>query len=234
MIRAAEHSGAELQVMVEPGARELSNLTALRRSYGDTRLQVIFADGLVRVTKLKDMLWRGKPPAHQHEADVQYEAVRRIDILRVKRTAASEQALSGIELAEHIGRHPNSARSIAHTINHKELVSLYGCASRIRDRRIRQRAEGQLVAISKKRFGISLRLEPSIAYPASVHFPKHLIRRAGAQLLRGITDLPAAPLRRLVRKLRVVRSRPSTPGRILGNFRPACADYDPDQPPRCE
>ena len=115
-------------------------------------------------------------------------------------------------------------------------MDIWRAARSIYDIRLRRRAEEQILAISKKKFGVSLKAAAVISAPASAMFPSHLVKQAGKSLLRRVaqnySDL-AGPVQRLATSLRVTRQRAPTVGSSLINNIAACREFDPDQQPQC-
>eukprot|EP01050_Picozoa_sp_SAG11_P021104 SAG11_NODE_3690_length_2278_cov_3.691602_1_plen_214_part_00 len=145
-------------------------------------------------------------------------------------------ASSAKHIAEQTGRHPTSTRSLIKTVTHPELIRIWNATNYIVDTRVRRKAEEQLTFISKRKFQISLICESTIAYPASVYFPKPLVRRTGIRLLRRIQsagDFSPEAMHYLERKLRTVRSKALTVGELLINHRRFDNAFDPDHPHQC-
>ena len=87
--------------------------------------------------------------------------------------------------------------------------------------------------ISKKVFHVSLISTPSISYPASIFFPKHIIRRAGTSLIRKLEGIAHEPRQRLIEQLRTTRAKAETPGGVLVNHKQFTNDFDPEVQPEC-
>jgi hypothetical protein len=154
-----------------------------------------------------------------HIDDIRYEQIKYIDILHVNYKQFAENTRTALEMAIRVGTKPNSSRTLGKTVTHSELIRIFRTARKITDTRVRKRAEEQLILISKKVFHVSLTLQPSISYPASIFFPKHLIRRAGTSLIRKLGGIAIEPRQRLIETLRTTRAKADTPGGVLVNHK---------------
>eukprot|EP01050_Picozoa_sp_SAG11_P014606 SAG11_NODE_1817_length_4215_cov_1.788630_4_plen_532_part_00 len=249
IVRRVEKTGGGAVVQISAGSAELSNTALLRQRYGDTRVLVTCADDFQIMTNIKTMMsckmlrCTGIMNQAVHAAVSgqsqplpALEPVRHIEIVEVIWTPWSTDAASAYQMAEQVGKHPAFSRTLMTTVTHSELVRIWNATKAVKDKRIRRRAEEQLNGISKKKFQISLICEPTISYPASVYFPKVLIRRAGVRLLRRIEaggGFNTVAMRRLEGKLRAVRSRAETVGQVLVNHRKYDNAYDPVRPHTC-
>eukprot|EP01050_Picozoa_sp_SAG11_P022617 SAG11_NODE_4319_length_1950_cov_1.651540_3_plen_191_part_00 len=183
---------------------------------------------------LRDKLLRPTQPRNVSDDGSCYEPLVRIEIVEVHWTPWAAEAKSARELALQLGQHPTSSRNVIHEITHKELIRTWNANKSIQDSRLRRKAAEQLTYISKRRFHISLLCEPTISYPASVFFPKVLIKRAGVRLLRciqGAEYFDPCAMRRLEVKLRAVRSR--AVGQLMINHRKYDNAFDPAHPHAC-
>ena len=233
MLNAARKVDGELRITVTDQKNELSNVTTAKRQYKETELGITFADGQYILTTVCGLFRLLHERLHNDINRPQYESIRFIDILYLKFTEFGHQALSAVKLAKQIGTHPNSSRRIANQLSHDDLVRVYRAARHLTDVRVRKRAEEQLAKVSRKLYHISLTATAAISYPASISFPKHLLRRAGRSLIGRIDGFEDKPIERLKYRLRTVRTRADTVGTLLHNHKKICNDFDPDNPPEC-
>eukprot|EP01050_Picozoa_sp_SAG11_P014552 SAG11_NODE_1805_length_4229_cov_1.746005_2_plen_248_part_00 len=190
MVRAAQAQGGHAVVDVCGSPRvDLSNKTLLRRRYGDTQVLLTFADDLQTRTTIECMLRRKLLTVQEDWNELVFEPLVRIEIIAVHWTVLGGDTATAKATAERVGTRPGHSRELIKTVTHPELLRIWHAARDIRDRRIRQRAQEQLLLVSKRKFHVSLTCAPTIKYPASVFFPKILIRRAGIRLLRSVPCL---------------------------------------------
>ena len=231
ILKLAMKSGEETRVTVNHGANEITNKTLARLRFSDTEIILIFADDMSIKTTIRTWLAMQRP--HLQDDANRYERIKYIDILHVNYKKFAENSRTALDWAYRVGRKPHSAKSLAKTVTHSELVRIFRAAKKVKDKRLRKRAEGELIAISKKVFHVSLLCEPSISYPASIFFPKHLIRRAGTSCLKKLEGIAEEPRQRLIETLRTTRAKAATPGQVLVNHKKFCNDFDPAVKPEC-
>jgi hypothetical protein len=215
-------TGKETRVTVNHGKHEITNKTLARLRFSDTEIIVIFADDMSIKTTIGKWLVMQKPNALL-DTD-RYERIKYIDILHVNFKQFAANTRTALETAIRVGKKPNSSRALSKTVTHSELLRIFRAARKITDTRVRKRAEEQLIIISKKVFHISINSQPSISYPASIYFPKHLIRRAGTSLLRKLEGIAEEPRQRLIETLRTTRAKANTPGGVLENHKQFTVD----------
>ena len=168
-----------------------------------------------------------------HVDENRYEQIKYIDILHVNFKQFAENTRTALEAAIRVGTKPNSSRTLGKVVTHSELVRIFRASRYIKDKRVRQRAGEQLIKISKKVFHVSIISTPSISYPASIFFPKYIIRRAGTSLIRKLEGIAHEPRQRLIEQLRTTRAKAETPGGVLVNHKQFTNDFDPEVQPEC-
>ena len=227
------HIGAtttnEVRVRVDCHPCDFTNIAQAKHRFGATSIAITFTDDLHIVTTVA----RWAKVVRMVNNPIGYEKVRYIDVLDVK---IRNMQQSPYETAMQVGKHPHSSRRLAREVCYNDLVLIWRAARSIPDRRIKMRAEEQLLSISKKKFKVSLKAQATIAVPASVRFPTHLIAQAGKSLLKRIANQNPEvhdPVCRMLRSIRVTRSRAQTVGGTLINNIGACQDFDPNHPPDC-
>jgi len=221
----------EVRVRVTAGTCDYTNYVQARGKFGNSRIGITFADGVHVVTTVA--AWCRTVRASPSIDMIAYEPVRSIDILSIEQCRLR---LWPFETAKQLGSHPHASRRVARDVTYGELVDIWRAAKSIHDVRLRRRAEEQILGISKKKFGVSLKAAAVISAPASAMFPSHLVKQAGKSLLRRVAENYseyAGPIQRLVSSLRVTRQRAPTVGGTLINNIAACCEFDPDQQPQC-
>ena len=229
VLRQASRTGDELCVRVQPHAQDLSNFTLARLRYGASVLQIVFKDDLTIVTTVKS--WAAL--ITRRKWGECFEPIRQITILRVVEQGIGVEYASAYETAVQLGRHPHSSRSVAETTTYAGLRRIMTAAGYVRDKRVKARALEQLIAISRRKFGVSLKSAPTISVPASIEFPTHLVCAAGKRLIGRLDGIDASARQYLETRLRPVRARAETVGGTLMNHKHVCNEYDPDVPPEC-
>ena len=150
ILKIAMKSGKETRVTVNHGAHEITNKTLARLRFSDTEIIVIFADDMSIKTTIGKWLVMHNP--HMHVDKNCYEQIKYIDILHVNFKQFAENKRTALEMAIRVGTKPNSSRMLGKTVTHSELVRIFRAARKISDKRVRHRAEEQLILISKKVF----------------------------------------------------------------------------------
>ena len=134
-------------------------------------------------------------------------------------------------MAEYLGEHQHALGGIASLMRFSTYERLWAAHGRIKHERLRASARHVINYHFKRAYGFSLLYSPVLRFPASANIANATLKQAAHTVLRAV--YAPTVVKRLRRLLRVVRTRATTVGRELHNWRGVCKLFDPAVPGTC-
>jgi hypothetical protein len=215
-------------VRVTVGTTDVSRDVEVKRVFGSTKLRVEYADGTTLTECASSMCWM---PSKCKARGLEHVTAIRVGVVQTRSCVGSQEAIA--KLLKTLGRHSRvRVQRVLGGMTYVAVRQLYGKCRTIKHELRRKLAEQNIKRHAMVIWGVSIDYRPVLR----VESTSQCVMQAAVTAARAVMDrldVPLALKRDLRKRLRPVRVKPQSIARILCNWRPECAKFDPDEEPVC-